>query len=79
MLKFPIMLKLKPISYNEFIRKLGRAGYIPIRKSKHIVYFNPIKQITIPIPHKHSRDISKGFLNKLIKEMKLSIDEFNRF
>lgn len=72
------MSKLKPIGYNEFTRKLQRAGYIPIRKSKHTIYFHPVKQITIPIPHKHSRDISKELLHKLIKEMKLSTEEFNR-
>ncbi len=72
------MPKLKPISYDEFARKLKRAGYIPIRKSKHIVYFNPIKQITIPLPHKHPYDIPKGLLHKLIKELKISLEDFNR-
>jgi len=72
------MPKLKPIGYNEFARKLQQAGYIPIRKSKHTIYFHPRKEITIPFPHKHPRDISKGFLNKLIKEMKLSVEEFNK-
>jgi len=72
------MSKLKPISYKEFSRKLLQAGYIPVRQSKHTVYFNPIKEITIPLPHKHPRDISKGFLHKLIKEMKLTLEEFNK-
>ncbi len=72
------MPKLKPLSYNEFVRKLNRAGYTPVRKSKHTIYFHLEKGITIPIPHKHSRDISNGLLRKLIKEMKLSVEEFNR-
>jgi len=72
------MPKLKPLSYNEFVRKLQRAGYMLIRKSKHTIYFHLEKGITIPIPHKHSRDISKGLLNKLVKEMKLSAEEFIR-
>lgn len=72
------MPKLKPISYDEFARKLKRAGYFPIRKSGHIIYFNPIKQITIPLPHKHPRDILKGLLHKLIKELKMSLENFNR-
>jgi len=66
------------LSYDEFVRKLRRAGYIPIRKSKHTIYFHLTREITIPIPHKHSRDISKGLLHNLIKEMRLSVDEFNR-
>ncbi len=71
------MPKPKLLSHNEFVRKLYRAGYIPVRKSKHTIYFHLIKGITIPLPHKHSRDIPKGLLHKLIKEMKLSVEEFN--
>lgn len=71
------MPKLRPINYDEFARKLRRAGYIPIRKSKHIIYFHSIQQITIPFPHKHHGDIPKGLLHKLIKEIKLSVEEFN--
>ena len=72
------MPSLKSIKYAEFAKKLQHAGYIPIRKSKHIIYFHPEKQITVPFPHKHVGDISKGFLHKLIKEMKLTAEEFNR-
>ena len=72
------MPKLKQISYAEFARKLIRAGYTPIRKSKHTIYYHASKRITIPLPHKHSRDIPKGLLNKLIKEMKISREKFNK-
>lgn len=72
------MPKLKPIGYDELARKLKRAGYLPIRKSKHMIYFHPVQDITIPIPHKHPHDISKGLLNKLIKAMGLSREEFDR-
>lgn len=71
------MSRPKLLSYNEFVRKLHRAGYTPIRKNKHTIYFHIIKRITIPIPHKHSRDIPKGLLHKFIKEMKLSVEEFS--
>ena len=71
------MPKLNPIGYGDLARKLMRAGYIPIRKSKHTIYFHVQKQITIPIPHKHPKDIYKGLLNKLVKEMKMSREEFN--
>lgn len=71
------MPKLKPIGYDEFARKLQRAGYISIRKTKHTIYFHPVKQITVPLPHKHRRDIPNGLLSKLIKEIGLSIEDFN--
>ncbi|MEK7567058.1 MAG: type II toxin-antitoxin system HicA family toxin [Patescibacteria group bacterium] len=72
------MPKLKPIGYGELARKLKRANYIPARKTKHTIYFHPAKQITIPIPHKHPRDVPKGLLHKIFKEMKISPEEFNR-
>lgn len=72
------MAKLKPIGYSQFAGKLVRAGYLVIRKSKHTIYYHPIKQITIPFPHKHSRDIPKGLLHKLIKEMGVSREMFEQ-
>lgn len=71
------MFKFKSISYDEFAKKLRRAEYVPIRKSKHVIYFNSEKQITIPFPHKHRGDVPAGLLHKLIKEMGISIDGFN--
>ena len=72
------MSKLKPIGYDEFARKLIRAGYYPVRKSKHTIYYHPEKQITIPFPHKHARDIPTGLVHKLIKEMGIAREEFER-
>lgn len=72
------MKKLKPIRYDELARKLQRAGYFAIRKSKHVIYFNPRGQITIPIPHKHSRDVRVGLLKAIIKEMRISNEDFNK-
>lgn len=72
------MPKLKPVGYEEFAKKLRRAGYLPIRKNKHTIYFHQEKQITIPVPHKHRGDISTGLLHRIVKEMKLSTEEFGR-
>lgn len=72
------MPKLKSIGYDEFARKLVRAGYAAIRKGKHTIYFHTEKEITIPLPHKHPHDIPKGLLSKLFKEMKISREEFDR-
>lgn len=72
------MPKLKPIRYDEFAKKLIRAGYKAIRKSKHTIYYHPEKQITIPFPHKHTCDIPMGLVHKLIKEMQISREEFDQ-
>ena len=72
------MPKLKHLGYDEFARKLVRAGYLPVRKAKHTIYYHPEKRITIPFPHKHSRDIPKGLLHKLIKEMGMAREVFEQ-
>lgn len=72
------MPKIKPIGYDEFARRLIRAGYFPIRKSKHTIYYHPTKQITIPFPRKHTRDMPTGLVHKLIKEMQISREAFNK-
>ena len=72
------MSKIKPIGYTAFARKLKHAGYIEVRKSKHTIYFHPVKQITIPLPHKHQGDIPKGLLHKLIKEMAITVEDFKK-
>jgi len=71
------MSKLKPIGYEELERKLRRAGYVAVRKSKHMIYFHPGNGITVPIPHKHPRSVSIGLLHKIMKEMRVSSDDFN--
>jgi predicted RNA binding protein YcfA (HicA-like mRNA interferase family) len=71
------MPKLKLVNHVEFTKKLRRAGYLPIRKTKHTIYYHPEKQITIPVPHKHASSISTGLLHKIVKEMGMTIEEFN--
>lgn len=70
--------KLKPIGYEELERKLRRAGYVAVRKGKHTIYFHVVKEITVPIPHKHPRTVSLSLLHKITKEMGLAHEEFNK-
>ncbi len=70
------MPKLIPISHRELARKLKRAGYVEIRTSRHPVYYLAAKNLTIPIP-RHPGDVPKGTLRAIIREMGVSIAEFN--
>lgn len=67
---------LKVITYKELRRKLKGLGFIEIRTSKHPVYFNEERNITIPVPS-HPCDVPKGLLRKIIKEIGISVKEFN--
>jgi predicted RNA binding protein YcfA (HicA-like mRNA interferase family) len=70
------MPKLVPISHRELARKLRRAGFIEIRTSRHPVYYSAQRDLTIPIPM-HPGDVPKGTLRSIIREMQISIEDFN--
>ena len=70
------MPKLVPISHRELARKLRRAGFVEIRTSRHPVYYLAAKDLTIPIPS-HPGDVPKGTLRTIVREMQMSVEEFN--
>jgi len=70
------MPKLARVSYRELAAKLKRAGYREIRTSRHPVYYLAEKDITIPVP-RHPGDIPIGTLRAIVREMGLSVEEFN--
>ena len=70
------MPKLVPITHRELARKLRRAGYVEIRTSRHPVYFLAEKDLTIPIPS-HPGDVPRGTLRAIVREMEISVEQFN--
>jgi predicted RNA binding protein YcfA (HicA-like mRNA interferase family) len=70
------MPKLIPISHRELAQKLRRAGYVEIRTSRHPVYYRADADITIPVPQ-HPGDVPKGTLRAIIREMGITVEEFN--
>ena len=70
------MPKLVPITHRELASKLRRAGYVENRTSRHPVYYLAAKNITVPVP-RHPGDVPKGTLRAIVREMSLSVEEFN--
>ena len=70
------MPKLVPITHRELVRKLRRAGYVEIRTSRHPVYYHAEQDLTIPVPS-HPGDVPKGTLRTIIREMGMTVEEFN--
>jgi predicted RNA binding protein YcfA (HicA-like mRNA interferase family) len=70
------MPKLARISYRELASKLKRAGYREIRTSRHPVYYLAVLDVTIPVP-RHPGDVPIGTLRAIVREMGLSVEEFN--
>jgi predicted RNA binding protein YcfA (HicA-like mRNA interferase family) len=71
------MPKLVPITDSKLASKLRRAGFIEIRTSRHPVYYSSARDLTIPIPN-HPGDVPKGTLRAIIRQMGMSVDEFNK-
>jgi predicted RNA binding protein YcfA (HicA-like mRNA interferase family) len=70
------MPKLVPISHRELARKLRHAGFSEIRTSRHPVYYSASQGLTIPIPM-HPGDVPKGTLRSIIRQMGITVEEFN--
>ncbi|MCX7002016.1 MAG: type II toxin-antitoxin system HicA family toxin [bacterium] len=56
--------------------KLRRAGYREIRTNRHPVYYLEEQNVTIPVP-RHPGDVPIGTLRAIIREMDVTVEEFN--
>ena len=72
------MPKLNPARPDEVIRALEKLGFIRIRQSgSHAVYHHADgRWTTVPI-HK-GKDLGRGILRKILKDVGLSSDEFQQ-
>ncbi len=70
------MPRLTRVSYRELGAKLRRAGYVEIRTSRHPVYYLEELNVTLPVP-RHPGDVPIGTLRTIVREMGLTIEEFN--
>ncbi len=69
--------KLRPIKPEQLVKIVEKLVFVRIRqKGSHIVYRHPDgRWITIPM-HK-GREISVGLLRKIIKDLGITVEEFN--
>jgi predicted RNA binding protein YcfA (HicA-like mRNA interferase family) len=70
------MPRLSRVSYRELAAKLRRAGYVEIRTRRHPVYYLEEKDVTVPVP-RHPGDVPIGTLRAIVREMGLTVEEFN--
>ena len=70
------MSKLSPAKPEEIIRVLEKLGFKRIRQSgSHAVFYHPDgRWTTVPL-HK-GKDVAKGTLSKILKDIGLSYEEF---
>lgn len=70
------MPKLTPARPDEVVRVLERLGFIRIRQSgSHAIYHHPDGRWTT-IPMRKGKDLGKGILRKILKDVELTVEEF---
>jgi len=71
--------KLRPISGREVIGKLQRAGFQVVKTKGSAVYLHHPGTGGYTSVHVHgSKDIPAGTLRAIVRQAKLSVDEFSR-
>ncbi len=70
-------MKLKPIKPEQLVKIVERLGFVKIRQSgSHAIYRHPDgRWTTIPL-HK-GKEIGVGLLRKILKDIDISVEEFN--
>jgi len=72
------LTKLSPVKPTQFIRILEHLGFEKIRqKGSHIFMRHSDGRSTV-VPFHKGEDISKGLLRKILNDIDLSVDQFNR-
>lgn len=60
----------------EVVRILEKLGFIQKRQTgSHLIMFNPKSKVIIPVPV-HAKDVKKGLLRGIIKQVQSSEEEF---
>lgn len=70
------MPKLRPAKPNEVVQVLEKRGFTRIRQSgSHAIYYHPDGRWTT-VPIHRDRDLGKGILRKILKDVGISTSEF---
>ena len=69
-------MKLKPLPSRQVIHRLNQLGFLRIRQhGSHVFFRHPDGRMTIVPVHK-GEDIGRGLLEEIIRDTKLTKEEF---
>lgn len=71
------MGRLSVFNADEVIRKLRQAGFVFDRQARgsHEIWWNPSTHSRTTIPH-HPGDMPEGTLHAILRQAKISVDDF---
>ncbi|MGH7597857.1 MAG: type II toxin-antitoxin system HicA family toxin [bacterium] len=72
------MAKLRELSYQEAIQRLRKLGFRFYRhgKGSHELWVRDTDGRVVPVPHHRGKNIRKGTVRTIIREVGVSVDEF---
>ncbi|MCI0697597.1 type II toxin-antitoxin system HicA family toxin [candidate division KSB1 bacterium] len=72
------MAKLRELSYQEVIQRLRKLGFHFYRhgKGSHELWVRDTDGRVVPVPHHRGKNIRKGTVRTIIREVGVSVDEF---
>ncbi len=73
------MSHLSPISPKKLIKLLKNEGFVCVKiKGSHHFFLNNIDKRTTSVPLHGNKDIGVGLLHKIIKDIKMSVENFKK-
>lgn len=73
------MPKLVPISAKKMIKILTKLGFAEIRsRGSHYFFLNSKTKNTTVVPIHGNEDLGTGLLKEILKDIDLSVEEFDR-
>ena len=71
--------RLPTLKARDVTRVLNKLGFYKVRqKGAHICFKHPDGRFTL-VPSHGGEDIGRGLLRQILKEIKLSIEEFSKY
>lgn len=68
--------RLPSIKARQVIRVLRKLGFIPIRQRGSHIFFKHLDGRYTLVPYHSNEDIGRGLLRQILKEIRVSPDEF---
>ena len=68
------------MTYRVLVKKLGRLGCQFVRQApgSHEIWWNPQKRSFATVPHHGSKDIPKGTVGAILRDLGLSREELDK-
>ena len=72
------MSRLPIVNYKKLNKLLIKLGFVAVRqKGSHVFYRHPDGRTTT-IPNHKGRDLARPLLREILREIELSVDDFNK-